>query len=227
VSQQPAASQPTSLPHSKRTLLLIKRARVLRDLIVFVIGVVLAVIGFAVSVPAGDTPEPVWLYGLAIAIGFLIAAFVHTSTEWRRTSSRRFRMIGAIIFLVFGTFLAFYGAGEFGVSAQKGVGTTYDCEYYSTNSRQGGETGYICDANVKWADGSTTHETANLDRDETVTLNFSRSMISGFGQSFVSPGWPTALAHLVSGVLIGLQALFSLIMLTVGWRKASPGVVAQ
>lgn len=224
MAAQPVGQHSESRRYGPRTRRLITRARVSRDLLVGLVGVVFAVLGFTVPTPSYALSEPVGVFGSILAIVFVTAAGVRAlSNDFDRNWSRGFRAGISVVCLLVGVYVMIFGATESGLIGAQGSGVTEACTPEGSVGVHVSSHAYVCHVTVHWPDGTTTAEVTN-------SPTFARN---GVEVTFVRPpfrfwpfsgnvplgGWPSALFDFTMGVLVTLQALFSLAVLTITGRR--------
>ena len=97
--------------YSRETLVRIKHARVARDLVSCIGGIVFAILSFVIPVLPCNVNDAIWIFALVIAVVFGIAALIRGLAEpaWNREwSSRGLRCGTSIVAILVGLyFMAF------------------------------------------------------------------------------------------------------------------------
>lgn len=210
--------------YSQQTLRRIKHARVTRDLILCVGGIVFTVLSFVIPVPSYTVNDPFWIFALFIAIVFGIAALIRGLAEpsWdRRWSSLGLRRGCAVVAMVVGAYFIVFALDQSGYVGLQGSGVATNCQYESDSglgSRPGGGSHeYHCDVDVHWSDGTATHESlgAVLPVNSGQVIRYAKSSKTGVFSIFPVgdqpiAAWTGVWFYLLTGVAIFLSALFAL-----------------
>ena len=214
---EPVAAKPKPV-YSRKTLVRIKHARVARDLTICAGGVVFTVLSFMIPVPSYTVNDPIWIFALVISVVFGLAALIRGLGEpkWERTSSRATRRWCSVAAMLFGLYFVVFALDQSGYIGLTGSGMATDCEYVSHSGSRSSSHGYLCDVNVRWSDGTTTHE--NLDATMPVhsgqTVKYAKAPQSGLMSIFPIDDQPVAAwtgvwFYLLTGAVIFLQAAFA------------------
>jgi hypothetical protein len=217
--------------YSHKTLVRIKHARVARDLTLCVGGVVFTVLSFVIPVPSYTVNDPFWIFALVIAVVFGIAALIRGLAEpaWdRRWSSLALRRICSVVAMVVGAYFIVFALDQSGYVGLQGSGVAANCQYESDSGigvRSGGSHSYGCDVDVRWSDGSTTHERLNatMPVHSGQTVEYAKSSKTGPWSIFPVgdqpiAAWTNAWFYLSTGLAIFLSALFALCVALVAKR---------
>lgn len=217
-------AQPVTPRYSQRTLRRIKHARVTRDLILFVGGVVFAVLSFVIPEPSYTINDLVGIMAITVAVVFGIAALVRGIMEpqWDRTWSRGLRYGFSIFFILFGAYFMVFALDQSGYIGLHGSGVATNCRFLSDSGgfRSGGSYSYDCDINVHWSDGTTTSELleSTTPVNSGKTVEYAKSPKSGLLSLFPIGNQPVAAwtqvgFYLLIGLTMFLQSLFALCVL--------------
>lgn len=216
-------ARPVTSRYSQQTLRRIKHARVTRDVILCVGGVVFAVLWFVIPQPSYTVNDLIGLLTIAVAVVFGIAALVRglMPPKWDRTWSRGMRYGCSVFFFLFGAYFMVFALDQSGYIGLHGSGVTTNCRFLSSAGlRNGGSYSYDCDINVRWTDGTTTSEylQSTTPVDSGKTVEYAKSPKSGLLSLFPIgnkpiAAWTQVWFYLLTGLTIFLQSLFALCVL--------------
>lgn len=205
-----------------KTLVRIKHARVARDLTLCIGGIVFTVLSFVIPVPSYTVNDPIWIFALFIAVVFGIAGLIRGLAEPsfdRRWPSVGVRCVCCVVAMVVGAYFFVFALDQSGYVGLQGSGVATNCQHESDGGlgRSGGSHSYNCDVEVRWSDGTATHEDldATLPVNSGQTVEYAKSSKTGLMSIFPVgdqpiAAWPDVWFYLLTGAVIFLSALFAL-----------------
>jgi hypothetical protein len=181
-------------------------------------------LSFVIPVPSYTVNDPIGIFALAIAVAFGIAAFWRGIAEaaWGRTWSRTMRYTCSVIFILVGIDFMVFAVDHSGSVGLHGSGVTTNCQHESDAGLGGSSAShsYRCDIEVRWSDGTTTHE----DLDSTTPVNSGQAVSYAkapkTGLLSIVPiedqpeaAWTEVWFYFLTGLVIFLQSVFALCVL--------------